>query len=160
MVDPLGGSWYLEKLTNRLEEESESYLERIRAMGGMVPAIESGFVQREIQDSAHRLQRTLESGERVVVGVNRFQDEDPVDIDLLRVDPETRERQIMELSRQRAGRDRDGWRRAMEKLTRIARGRENTMAAIVEGVEAGATVGEMSEAMGEVFGEYREQVVL
>lgn len=159
-VDPLGGSWYLEKLTNRLEEESESYLERIRSMGGMVPAIESGFIQREIQDSAHRLQRTLESGERVVVGVNRFQDEDPVDIELLRVDPETRERQMVELSRHRAGRNRDRWRRSMEKLSRTARGRENLMAAIVEGVEAGATVGEMSEAMGDVFGEYREQVVL
>ena len=160
VADPLGGSWYLEKLTSRLEEEAESYLERIRSMGGMVPAIENGFIQREIQDSAHRLQRTLESGERVVVGVNRFRDEEPADIELLRVDPETRERQIAELSRHRARRDRDRWERSVERLTRMARGRENLMAAIIEGIEAGATVGEMSAAMGEVFGEYREQVVL
>ena len=123
-------------------------------------AIESGFIQREIQDSAHRLHRSLESGERVVVGVNRFQDDDPVDIELLRVDPETRVRQIRELSERRAGRNRDRWQRSMERLSRTARGRENLMAAIIEGAEAGATVGEMSEAMGEVFGEYREQVVL
>ena len=160
VADPLGGSWHLEKMTSLLEEESESYLERIRSMGGMVTAVESGFIQREIQDSAHRLQRTLESGERVVVGVNRFQDEEPVDIDLLRVDPETRERQTLELSRQRARRDQDHWARSVDKLSRQARGRENLMAAIIEGVEAGATVGEMSAAMGEVFGEYREQVVL
>lgn len=160
VADPLGGSWYLEQLTTRLEEESESYLERIRSLGGMVAAIESGFVQREIQESAHRLQRTLESGERVVVGVNRFQDEEPVDIELLRVDPETRERQVMELSRHRARRDRDRWERSIERLANLARGRRNLMGAITEGVEAGATVGEMSAAMGEVFGEYQEQVVL
>lgn len=160
VADPLGGSWYVERLTNQLEEEADGYLKRIRSGGGIVQAIESGFISREIQNSANLLQQTMESGERIVVGVNRFRDEKKSPIELLKVNSAVRGRQIEQLSAFRQNRDKGLWEKSIENLAKQAEGSGNLINPIIAAVEAGASVGEMSSALGEIFGTYQEEVVL
>ena len=159
VADPLGGSWYVEKLTQDLEEEAEAYLERIRSLGGMLQAIESGYVQREIQEAAYGQQTRLESGDEIVVGVNRFESEE-ASIEVLRIDPEVGRRQASRLKTLRKGRDSSQVEGALEKIRQSARGPSNLMPTIIVAVEAYATVGEIADVMRDVFGEHKETIVI
>jgi methylmalonyl-CoA mutase, N-terminal domain len=159
-VDPVGGSYAIEKMTNEIEAGAKDYIARIDAMGGMLRAIETGYVQQEIQKSAYQYQRAVETGEQVVVGVNRFQADSEQSIPTLRIDPEIERSQIGRLNALRAKRDTAKARGAIEEVERRARGKENLMPAILAAVEAYATVGEISDAMRRAFGEYQESVVV
>jgi methylmalonyl-CoA mutase N-terminal domain/subunit len=158
-VDALGGSYAVEALTDRLEERARAYIAKIDDLGGMVAAIEQGYVQREIQDTAYRYQLEVERGERVVVGVNRFESADSA-TPILRIDPAIERAQVERLERVRRERDGGAARRALARVADVARSNENVMPAIVEAVRAYATVGEISDALRDVFGEYVEHVTV
>ena len=160
-VDPLGGSYALEAATDLLEQEAVTLLDRIEAKGGALGAIERGEIQRDIQESAYRHQRQVEAGERVIVGVNRFQEagEEPPG-DILRIDPTLERQQVERVQALRARRPAGPWRSALDVLAERARGRENLMPALVDAVLAWATVGEIASCLREVFGEHRETLVL
>ena len=160
VADPLGGSWYLEALTGKLEQQAEAYLQKIRSMGGVLAAIESGYIQKEIQEAAYAYQKQLEGGQQIVVGVNRFQEESDEAIELLRVDPEVEKKQKRRLEGLRQKRDVSKSSAALEKVRMAARGQDNLMPAIIAAVEALATVGEIADAMREVFGEHQERIVV
>jgi len=159
-VDPVGGSYAIEKMTGEIESGAEEYIAKIDAIGGMLRAIETGYVQQEIQKSAYQYQRAIETGEQVVVGVNRYQSEAGQPIPTLRIDPEIERAQVARLHALRSRRDAAKARAAVDEVERRARGSENLMPAILEAVEAYATVGEISDAMRRVFGEYQESVVV
>jgi len=154
-VDPLAGSYYVESLTDRIEAEAEAYVRRIDEMGGAVCAIEEGYVQREIQDAAYAYQRQIESGERVVVGLNKFRTEEARPEGLLRLDPSVGERQSAALRDLRARRDGSRVAAALLGVGGAARGGANLMPPILEAVRAYATLGEICDALRAVFGEYR-----
>ncbi|MBZ5501238.1 MAG: methylmalonyl-CoA mutase [Acidobacteriia bacterium] len=159
-VDPVGGSYAIEKLTGEIESAAQEYIARIDALGGMLRAIETGYVQQEIQKSAYDYQRAIERGEQIVVGVNRFQSEQGAPIPTLRIDPAFERAQVARLQALRARRYAARSRAALEEVERRARGSENLMPAILAAVEAHATVGEISDALRRAFGEYRESVVV
>ena len=153
-VDPLGGSYYVESLTTAIECEARGYIERIDALGGMVPAIERGWVQREIEEAAYRHQQAVDAGEAVVVGVNRFVSPAATPPDRTPPLDEPAERaQIERVRAVRAGRDPLRWREALERLTQSARAGSNVMPTILEAVESQATVGEIADGLRTVFGE-------
>ncbi len=158
--DPLGGSYYLEALTGEVEKQAADYIRRIDEMGGMIPAIERGFPQREIADASFRYQRQVEDGEAVIVGVNKFQAEGQERIDLLRIGQATAERQREKLAALRRNRDGARTTRALEALRRAAEGRDNTMPFILDAVRAYATVGEICGAFLDVFGPWQETSVI
>jgi len=159
-VDPVGGSYAIEKLTDEIEAAARAYIAKIDAMGGMLRAIETGYVQQEIQKSAYEYQQAIERGEQIVVGVNRFRTEREQPIPTLRIDPEIERSQVARVRALRARRNTAPVRAALEDVERRARGGENLMPAILATVEAYATVGEISDALRRVFGEYRESVVV
>jgi methylmalonyl-CoA mutase N-terminal domain/subunit len=159
-IDPVAGSYAIEKLTNEIESAAQDYIAKIDAMGGMLRAIEAGYVQQEIQRSAYEYQRAVERGEQVVVGVNRFQTDHERPIPTLQIDPEIERTQIARLQTLRARRDAAQSRAALDEIERRARSTENLMPAILAAVEAYATVGEISDALRRAFGEYRESVVI
>jgi methylmalonyl-CoA mutase N-terminal domain/subunit len=159
-IDPLAGSYAIEALTTRLESEAEALLGRVDALGGMVPAIEQGWVQKEIQEAAYQIQREIEAATRVVVGVNKYRDDSGPRIPILRVDPALEREQVQRLRAFRERRAPGGVQAGLEWLRRAASGRENLMPAIVECVDRGVTLGEISDALREIFGEHREQVVV
>jgi len=155
-VDPLAGSYAIEQLTDEIETRATEYLEKIDAMGGMLRAIELGYVQREIQESAYRYQRAIETQEAIVVGVNRYQIEEESPVTILRVDPAVEKAQVERLRTLRQRRDSQAAESALVKLEEGARGTENLLPSILECVEAYATVGEISNRLRGVWGEYRE----
>jgi methylmalonyl-CoA mutase N-terminal domain/subunit len=155
-VDPLGGAWAIEDLTNRIEREAAAVLERIDAAGGTLAAIEQGLMQREIQDSAYRAQQRIDTREAVVVGVNRFTDDERPGIEVLRIDPDAERQQQARVAAVRAARDERAWRGALAAVREAARGGANLVPAVILAVEASATVGEISDTLREVFGEHRE----
>jgi len=160
-IDPLGGSYFVERLTADMEAEANRYFEQIEALGGVIPAIEGGFFQKEIADSAARYQREIETHDRVIVGVNDYVSDEGLEIPILRMDPEGEQRHLARLRQHRARRDQSAWAAAMERLEQASRAeRENTMPFLIEAVNAGATVGEVCNLWRRVFGEYREQVVV
>jgi methylmalonyl-CoA mutase, N-terminal domain len=159
-VDPVAGSYAIEKLTAEIESGAQAYIAKIDALGGMLRAIEIGYVQTEIQKSAFEYQRAVERSEQVVVGVNRFQTEQEQPIPTLRIDPEIERSQVTRLHALRARRDAAKSRAAIEEVERRARSNENLMPAILAAVEAYATVGEISDALRRAFGEYQESVVI
>ncbi len=159
-VDPVGGSFAVEDMTDRIEKEAEEYIRRIDALGGMLRAVESGYIQREIQESAYRYQKSVETGETVVVGVNRFTTEERPSIDLLVVDEAVGSNQRKALEKLRATRDAAATARALRKLADAAGAKENLVPRILDAVEALATVGEISDTLRKTFGEYRESVVV
>jgi methylmalonyl-CoA mutase N-terminal domain/subunit len=154
-VDPLGGSYYIESLTNELENRAREYIARIDDMGGAVAAIESGYMQREIQNAAYAYQREVESGRRIIVGVNQFVTEDEPPAELLRVDPAIEERQRKRLAELRASREGASVQAALGRIEAAARSDENLMPPIIAAVRARATLGEIADAMRRVFGEYQ-----
>jgi methylmalonyl-CoA mutase N-terminal domain/subunit len=155
-VDPVGGSYTIEAMTNRLESEARAILERIDRMGGTLAAIEAGVVQREIQDAAYTAQQAIDRGEAVVVGVNRFEDDSGPSIEIFRVDPEVERGQVDRVRAVRAGRSAADWQAAIDAVDRAARDGGNLVPPIVAAVEAHATLGEIADAMRRVFGEYVE----
>ena len=157
-VDPLAGSYYIEELTTRIEDQAKDYIRRIDEMGGAVAAVEKGFIQKEILDSAYRYQKAVEAGERVVVGINKFQTVEEKPKNLLRVDPIVREKQVEKLARLRAGRDQAAVDKSLGVLTEAAKTDQNVMPPIIEAVKAYATLGEICDALREVFGEYEATV--
>ena len=154
-VDPLGGSYYIEELTSQIFEKARKYIEEIDELGGAAAAIERGFIQREIQDSAYRYQKEIEKEERVVVGVNKFQVEEEAPKGLLRVDPSVRLSQIERLEKLRSERDSEQVLGLLDKLEKAAEGDANLMPIIVDAVKAYATLGEICDALRAVFGEYQ-----
>jgi methylmalonyl-CoA mutase N-terminal domain/subunit len=159
-IDPLAGSYALEKLTSQVEAGAEEYLRKIEAMGGTLRAIENGYVQREIQQAAYEYQKSIENGERVVVGVNRYQDERATPLPILRIDPEVERAQVVRLEKLRARRDAARVHAALGQVEETARSEQNLIPAILDAVKAYATVGEISDALRKVFGEYQESVVI
>ena len=156
VVDPLGGSYYVEHLTNELEAKALEYIKRIDDMGGSVAAIEQGFQVREIGDAAYQHRQEVESGDRIIVGVNRFTTEEPPMEGLLRVDEEAAQIQVDRLTQLRKKRDDAEVKAALERLERVAQTDENTVPAILECVESYCTLGEISEVFRGVFGEQEE----
>src|SRR6195256_784997 len=159
-VDPVAGSYAIEHLTNEIERGALAYIEKIDSLGGMLKAIESGFVQTEIQKAAYEYQRAVETKEQIVVGVNDFVAEEERGIPTLRIDPQIEREQIQRLQALRVKRDSDKSRAAIVELERRAATQANLMPAILEAVEAYATVGEISDALRRSFGEYQETVVI
>jgi len=160
-VDPLGGSYAVEAATDLLEREALAILDRIEDRGGALRAIERGEIQREIQESAYRFQREIEGGERVIVGVNRFQEETTAaPADILRIDPELEKAQVARVRALRARRPEGPWRAALDALESRARAGGNLVPAMVDAVMAWATVGEIANRLRMVFGEHRETLVL
>jgi methylmalonyl-CoA mutase N-terminal domain/subunit len=158
--DPLAGSYYVESLTNELEAAAWAYLDEIESMGGTLVAIERGFQQREIQEAAYRVQRAIDAGDQIVVGVNRFRDDEVATPSLQRIDPEGERRQVERVRRVRAERSEAAWRAAMTELERVARGGGNLMPPILEAVRAHATVGEISDRLRVTWGEHRELITV
>jgi methylmalonyl-CoA mutase N-terminal domain/subunit len=156
VVDPLGGSYFVERLTLDMEREAKNYFAIIDRMGGMVEAIEEGFPQREIAEASYRFQQAVEAREKVIVGVNDFVQDDGTSIPILYIDESTGDRQVARLQELRATRDNDAVRRSLELLKETARGTGNTMYRLMDCVRAYATVGEMCDALREVWGEYEE----
>jgi methylmalonyl-CoA mutase N-terminal domain/subunit len=159
-IDPVAGSYAIETLTNEMEAGALTYIEKIDAMGGMLKAVESGFVQAEIQKAAYDYQRAVEKNERIVVGVNDFVAEEEREIPTLRMDAEIERAQLARLQALRAKRDTTRTKAALGELARRASTTENLLPAILAAVEAYATVGEISDALRDIFGEYRESVVI
>ena len=156
-VDPLGGSYFVESLTKQMEDGALDYFAKIDLLGGMVAAVEKGFPQREIQESAYQYQKAVERGEQTIVGVNKYAMEDePVKIDVLVIDEAVRGHQVERLRRTKAQRDNGAVANALEKLKRAARDNENTMPATIEAVRAYATLGEVCDALRDVYGLYEE----
>ena len=158
--DPLAGSYYVESLTNELEAAAWSYLDEIESMGGTLAAIERGFQQREIQEAAYRVQRAIDTGDQVVVGVNRFTDDEPATPPTHRIDPEGERRQVERVRTVRAERSAERWAAAMDELERVARADGNLMPPILEAVRAYATVGEISDRLRVAWGEHRELITV
>jgi methylmalonyl-CoA mutase N-terminal domain/subunit len=156
VVDPLGGSYFVERLTRDLEDGATAYFDEIDRMGGMVEAIERGFPQKEIADSAYRFQQAVERKEKILVGVNDFVEEDRRPVEVLYIDETTAERQFERLDSLRRSRDQDGVSRALDRVRRVAGTRENMMPPILDAVAAYATLGEICGALREVWGEYEE----
>jgi methylmalonyl-CoA mutase N-terminal domain/subunit len=159
-IDPLAGSYYMESLTNQIEANALAYLEKIDAMGGMLKAIERGFVQQEIQNAAYEYQKAVDKKHAIVVGVNGFTLEQEKPIPLQHIDESLERKQVERLRAVRAKRDQAKWQAAVKAVEDTARGTGNLMPVIVEAVEAQATVGEISDAMRHVYGEYHETVVI
>ena len=159
-IDPLGGSYFVEALTDELERQAYDYFRQIDEMGGMIEAIEEGFPMREIAEASARYQRELEEGKRHMVNVNIYEPQDEQDVETHRIDPEISQRQLDRLAKLKENRDNDLVEKRLEELKESCRGEENTMYPIIEAVRAYATVGEISSAMQGVFGSYRETPVI
>ena len=156
VVDPLGGSYFVERLTKDMAEGSRDYFERIDQMGGMVPAIEQGFPQREIAASAYTFQKAVEAGEKTIVGVNRFIDEEDTDVQTLYIDETAADQQIARLEQLRATRDAAAVTRTLDALRHAGLGTDNLMPSLLDAVRAYVTVGEVCDALRDVWGEYAE----
>ena len=159
-VDPLAGSYYVENLTNRIEEKAMEYIEKIDQLGGAPKAIDKGYIQQEIQDSAYTYQKQIESQERIVVGMNKFQIDEPKPSGLLKVDPAVGEMQKKKLAALKEERDNAVVTQRLEELREAAQGEDNLMVPILNAVKAYATLGEICGVLREVFGEYQQNIIL
>ncbi|HHH41416.1 MAG TPA: methylmalonyl-CoA mutase, partial [Chloroflexi bacterium] len=159
-VDPLAGSFYVEALTNRMEQQAYDYFRKIEALGGVIPAIRAGFFQREIAEAAYRYQREIDERKRIIVGVNEYVEDEPLRIPILEMDPDGERRQIARLQKLRQERDNEKVGQTLEALREAARGTENLMPYILEAVRAYATLGEIMDVLRGVFGVYREPVIV
>jgi len=158
VIDPLGGSYFIEALTTQIEKEAAAYIEKIDSMGGVLNAIESGYVQKEIAESAYRYQKEIESRERIVVCVNRYAEKKPAALPILKIDESVEREQKEKLARLRSERDPLRVGPSLKRLKRAAEGTENLMPFILEAVECRATLGEISDVLRSVFGEYKSEM--
>ena len=156
-VDPLGGSYFIEWLTNQIEEGIKEYIAKIDEMGGALQAIKEGYIQKEIRRSAYNYQKAVDSGEQVVVGVNSFTTGEEPELELFEMDESIERKQIERLARLKRERDKGKVSQVLDEVRKIARTEENLMPVLIEAVKAYATVGEISDALRDVFGDYREQ---
>lgn len=159
-VDPMAGSYFVESLTSEIEKRAWDYLDKIKAMGGMLKAIERGYVQQEIQNAAYDFQQSVEHQEQIIVGVNRFRLEQETPVPLQRIDESLERKQIERTRALRQKRDGAAWKDSLARVQDAARDGENLMPRIINAVEKYATVGEISDTLRNVFGEYREAVVI
>jgi methylmalonyl-CoA mutase, N-terminal domain len=160
VVDPLGGSYYLEVLTNRMEAAASAYFRRLDELGGMISAIETGFPQREIREAAWQYQREIECKERVIVGVNEYVMDEEEPLDILVIDPAVEKRQVERVQDLRASRHQAHWQKALDALRKAASTKDNLMPPLINAVKAYATVGEICNALKDVFGAYEEPLEL
>ncbi len=158
-IDPLAGSYFVEEITDKIQQEAEEYISRIDAMGGMIQAIESGFVQSEIQNAAYKHEKKVESGERIIVGVNKFKTGEEIYKDLLKIDLKVQEEQIKFLNKVKAERDPGLVQKKLSMLRDAASGNENLMPFILESVKVYASIGEICNTLRDVFGEYKEHAI-
>jgi methylmalonyl-CoA mutase N-terminal domain/subunit len=159
-VDPLGGSFFVEAQTNHIEQQAYDYFRKIEGLGGVIPAIEKGFFQSEIADAAYRYQREIDLGRRKIVGVNAYAENKPLNVPILKMDPDGYERQISRLNQIRKTRDNGRVGQTLDRLRIACEGTENTMPYIMESVHAYATLGEIVGVMKKVFGEYQESAAI
>jgi methylmalonyl-CoA mutase N-terminal domain/subunit len=159
-VDPLAGSYLVESMTDQIEREAKEYIDKIDSLGGMIAAIENGYVQREIQNSAYRFEKELETGEKIVVGVNKFISDKKEVNKLLKIDLKVQEEQIKFLKKIRKQRDNNKVEKALNDLSRATQGEENLIPYILNAVKVYSSVGEICNTMRKVFGEYKERVVI
>ncbi len=159
-IDPLAGSYYVESMTDSIEKEAEDYISRIDAMGGVINAIEAGFIQSEIQEAAYRFEKEMEAGERIIVGVNKFKIKEGPPEGLLKIDMKVQEEQIRFLHKVKAERNNEVTQRKLSELQKAAAGDSNLIPIILEAVKAYASVGEICNALRVSFGEYKEHVVI
>ncbi|NLH37723.1 MAG: methylmalonyl-CoA mutase, partial [Thermotogaceae bacterium] len=160
-IDPLAGSYAIEAMTNEIEKKAMEYIEKIDQMGGMIKAIETGYVQKEIHESAYKQQLAIDKGEEVIVGVNKFQmEEDVKKREILKVDPELEKKQVERLKKLKERRDNEKVRKSLQKIKEVASSQENLFPYVLEAVKVYATVGEISNALRDVFGEYTETVII
>jgi len=159
-VDPLGGSYYIEWLTNHIEEGIKEYIDKIEEMGGAPEAIKRGYIQGEIMRAAYGYQQAVDSGEQVVVGVNKFTTTEKPTVELLEIDESVEKKQIERVTRLKRERDNEKVRQVLDKVCKVAEGEENIMPVLIEAVKAYATVGEISDALRDVVGEYKEPSIL
>jgi methylmalonyl-CoA mutase N-terminal domain/subunit len=158
--DPLGGSFFVESLTDEVESAAQTYLDEIDEIGGAIAAIDTGYQQRQIQDAAYRIQREVESGDRVVIGVNRFVDDASVTPPLQRIQPHLEHEQVARIRVLRESRDEVAWAASLERLGNAADGTDNLMPVIIDAVKAQATLGEISDRLRDAWGEHRELVTV
>jgi methylmalonyl-CoA mutase N-terminal domain/subunit len=154
-IDPLAGSYMVEAMTDKIEAQIEEYLQKIDALGGTLAAIEQAFIQKEIQQSAYRFQKEIESRERVYVGINKYTMKEPPPANLLKVDMKVGETEARKLREIRAQRDQARWKKALEHLRKVSLTNENVMPAVIEAVKADATIGEICNVWREIYGEYK-----
>jgi methylmalonyl-CoA mutase N-terminal domain/subunit len=159
-IDPLAGSYFVESMTDRIESESEQYIKKIDSMGGMTEAIEKGFVQTEIQKSAYKYEMEIEEKERIVVGVNKYQIEEGEPEDILKIDMKVQDEQIKFLNKIKSVRNQEAVKEKLNKLKEAAAGEDNLMPFIIDAVKEYSSVGEICNTLREVFGEYKEHVVI
>lgn len=159
-IDPLAGSYYIESMTDRIENEAEEYITKIDSMGGMIGALEAGFVQTEIQKAAYKFEKELEAGKRIVVGVNKFRIKEEEPEDLLRIDMTVQDNQIKFLNKIKSERNNDLVKKKLAALKKAAEGNDNLMPFILDSVRVYASIGEICNTMREVFGEYKEHVII
>ncbi|MCK4909921.1 MAG: methylmalonyl-CoA mutase, partial [Planctomycetes bacterium] len=155
-IDPLGGSYYLEALTDKLESDAEDYFKKIDDLGGVIPALEQGFFQREIANSAYQYQKEIETKDRIVVGVNEFTEAQETPIELLEIDPQVERKQTGGLKKLKRERDNLKVKRSLESIRQAARGKDNLMPHFLSAVRCYTTLGEIIQVLREEFGEYRE----
>jgi len=158
-IDPLGGSYYIEWLTDKMEEETYQYFDKVERLGGMIPAIEKGFFQREIAEAAYRYQREIDDKKRIIVGVNRYKMDEKTSIPILKMDEKGEQRQINRLNKLRKKRNQSKWESNLKKLKKAAEGEANLMPYILNCVHSYATLGETCGVLREVFGEYEEPAI-
>ena len=158
-VDPLGGSYYIEWLTDKMEEETYRYFDRVDQLGGVIPAIEKGFFQREIAEAAYKYQKEIDDHKRIIVGVNDYKTDESIDIPILKMDEKGEERQINRLKKIRKERNHQKYERNIDRLRKAAEGDENLMPYILDCVHSDATLGETCGVLREVFGEYKEPAI-
>jgi methylmalonyl-CoA mutase N-terminal domain/subunit len=158
-IDPLGGSYYIEWLTEKMEEETYEYWDKVEKLGGVLPSIEKGFYQREIANAAYKYQKEIEEKKRIIVGVNEYQMDEPLEIPILKMDEKGEERQINRLNKLRKDRNKAKYERSIENLRKAAEGNENLMPYILDCVHSWATLGETCQVLRDVFGEYVEPAI-
>jgi methylmalonyl-CoA mutase N-terminal domain/subunit len=158
-VDPLGGSYYIEWLTSKMEEETYKYFDKVERLGGVIPAIEKGFFQREIAESAYRYQKETDENKRIIVGVNHYKLDEEPSIPILKMDEKGEERQINRLKKLRTERDTTKVQNHLQRLRKAAEGDKNLMPFILDCIHSYATLGETCDVLREVFGEYKEQAI-
>jgi len=159
-VDPLGGSYYVESLTDEIEKRACEYIAKVDQIGGAVAAIEKGYIQLEVQERSYRYQREIESASRVLVGVNKFQIQEPPVKGLLKVDPRVREHQIKSLAELKSSRDARKVQTSLQNLKKVAQGDGNLMVPVLESVRSYCTLGEICDVLRNVFGEYEPIVTV